>query len=164
MRDNINLGYFLEVINDVLKEPEIHKMDNFIQHGNITTLSHCIAVAYNSYVMALNSPFKVNLKSVIRGAMLHDFFLYDWHDKNKGFRWHGFKHPKIALNNAKKFFDLNNIEKDIILRHMWPLTVIPPKYLESFIVSIADKTVSVLETFKLFKNKFQMINKKLALI
>ena len=164
MKDIYNLSYFIDKINEVLKEPEIHKMDGFIQHGNITTLSHSIAVAYNSYILAVSSPFRVNLASVIRGAMLHDFFLYDWHDKNKGFRWHGFKHPKIALKNAQKFFDLNDIEKDIIVRHMWPLTIIPPKYIESFIVSIADKTVTVLETFKLFKNKFSMIDKKLALI
>ncbi|HEY8443219.1 MAG TPA: phosphohydrolase [Clostridia bacterium] len=156
------MTFFLEKINDILKHPQVYKMDNFIQHGNVSCLSHSIAVAYYSYVTALNLPFKVDFDSLIRGAMLHDFFLYDWHDKNKGVKWHGLKHPKIALENALKYFDLNKKEKDIILRHMWPLTIIPPKYLESYIVNAVDKSVSVIETFNLFKSKFFMINKKLA--
>ncbi|HEY8390747.1 MAG TPA: HD domain-containing protein [Clostridia bacterium] len=164
MKDTYNINYFIDTINEVLKEPQVHKMDNFFHHGNITTLSHCISVAYYSYIMAINCPFKVNVRSVIIGAMLHDFYLYDWHDKNKEINWHGFRHPKIALTNAQKYFNLNEIEKDIILRHMWPLTIIPPKYLESFIVSAADKTVTVMETFKLFNKKFLMVNKRLALI
>lgn len=160
--DKRQMTYFLDNINQILTHPQVLKMDNFIQHGKVTCLQHSIAVAYYSYIAALGLPFKIDYFSLIRGAMLHDFFLYDWHDKNKGFRWHGFKHPKIALQNAQKYFDITQKEKDIILRHMWPLTVIPPKYIESMIVSLADKTVTVLETFKLFKTKFLMVNQKLA--
>jgi uncharacterized protein len=160
--DKPQMTYFLQKINQVLTHPKVLKMDEFIQHGKVTCLQHSIAVAYYSYIAALNLPFRIDYHSLIRGAMLHDFFLYDWHDKNKGFRWHGFKHPKIALNNAQKYFDLSQKEKDIILRHMWPLTIIPPKYIESIIVSLVDKTVTVLETFSLFKTKFFIINQKLA--
>ena len=32
-----------------------------------------------------------------------------------------------ALANAEKYFDLTDKEKDMILRHMWPLTPVPPK-------------------------------------
>lgn len=154
--------YFLNTINEILKHSEIYKMDKFIQHGKVSCLSHSIAVAYYSYITAINLPFRIDYKSLIRGAMLHDFFLYDWHDKNKGVKLHAFKHPKIAYENAQKFFDINKIEKDIILRHMWPLTLIPPKYIESVIVNCVDKSVSVFETFKLFKSKFFMVNRKLS--
>lgn len=156
------MKFFLDTINDILKHPQVYKLDSYIQHGSVSRLTHSIGVAYYSYITALNMPFKIDFNSLIRGAMLHDFFFYDWRDKNKGFRWHGFKHPKIALENAQQYFDLTKKEKDIILRHMWPLTVIPPKYIESMIVSFVDKTVSVMETFNLFKSKFFMINKKLA--
>jgi uncharacterized protein len=45
---------------------------------------------------------------------------------------------------------LNDIEEDIIRKHMWPLTLVPPKYKESFIVSFADTYLASKE----FVNKF----------
>ena len=45
---------------------------------------------------------KVNEKALIRGALLHDYFLYDWHIKRKGHHFHGFTHPATALRNAEK--------------------------------------------------------------
>ena len=42
---------------------------------------------------------------------------------------------------------MNEKIKNSIERHMFPLTIIPPKYLEGWIVSMADKYVS-LEVFK----------------
>lgn len=160
--DKDQMTYFLDTINDILKHPLVYQMDQYIQHGNVSCLSHSIAVAYYSYKTALSLPFKIDYDSLIRGAMLHDFFLYDWHDKNKSVKWHGFRHPKIALENAQKHFNLNKKEKDIILRHMWPLTLIPPRYIESMIVSAVDKSVSIIEIFNLFNSKFFMINRKLA--
>lgn len=47
-----------------------------------------------------------------------------------------------AYHNAKKYFDLNEIEKDIILKHMFPLTITLPRYKETFLVLIVDKIVS----------------------
>ena len=61
--------------------------------------------------------------------------------------WHAFKHPQIALENASKVCDLNEKEKDIILKHMWPVTLFQfPKYKESFIITIVDK-LSALKSF-----------------
>jgi uncharacterized protein len=57
-------------------------------------------------------------------------------------KFHGLEHPRIALANAEAQFTLNAVERDCILRHMWPLTLVPPRYLESFIVSMADKLVA----------------------
>jgi uncharacterized protein len=81
-------------------------------------------------------------RSATRGAILHDFFLYDWRDHDEPDlhrkKFHGVEHPLIALANAKKHFSVNEIEEDIIKKHMWPLTIVPPKYKESFIVSFID--------------------------
>ena len=38
--------------------------------------------------------------------------------------------------------------QDIIKKHMWPLTVIPPSYKESWVVTVADKYVSARETLR----------------
>ena len=81
----------------------------------------------------------LDYKSAARAALLHDLFFYDCEDKISRPKNHIKNHPKIALENANKLFNLNKKEQDIILKHMWPLTFSPPKYLESFIVTIVDK-------------------------
>ena len=90
---------------------------------------------------------KVNEKALIRGALLHDYFLYDWHIKGKGHHFHGFTHPATALRNAEKEYNLGDIERNIISRHMFPLTIVPPMCREAWLVCLADKYCAVKETF-----------------
>lgn len=157
-----DIEFFVDTVNEVLAVPEVHLMHDYMQHGTVSCLMHCITVAHNSFKMAKNLNLKIDFRSLIRGAMLHDFFLYDWHDKNNGIRLHGYKHPKIALKNSMRYFELNKIEQDIIKKHMWPLTLCPPLYKESFLVSVADKVITVSEICKLFKDKFSLLNKKIS--
>ena len=59
-----------------------------------------------------------------------------------------FVHPYKALTNSKKYFDLTELEKDIIINHMF--TTLPhkiPKYLESWIVSMVDKVIATYEFY-----------------
>jgi Predicted HD superfamily hydrolase len=149
--------YFRTELLNLLQLPEIQQLQQYIQHGKITCLEHSISVAYSSYYMCKQFNMKVDYASLIRGAMLHDFFLYDWHEKDASHKWHGFHHPFTAYRNAKKLFQLNEIESNIILTHMWPLTIVSvPKYKESIMVSIADKFCSLSETFhiRVFKPDF----------
>ena len=119
---------------------------NYIQHGNTSCYSHCISVAYYSLRIAEWLGISYDIKSLISGALLHDYFLYDWHEKDSSHRLHGFTHPKKSLVNALRDFELNTIEQNIIERHMFPLTPIPPRYRESHIVCLADKFCSLAET------------------
>ena len=78
---------------------------------------------------------------------MHDLFYYDWHEDDLSHKLHGLRHPKFALNNA--FYlcgTLTKREQDIIKRHMWPLTIIPPKYPESFVVTMMDKYCAAIES------------------
>lgn len=52
------------------------------QHGNVTTFAHSVRVACLAVWMADRAHLwhRVDLKSLIRAALLHDYFLYDWHD------------------------------------------------------------------------------------
>ena len=86
------------------------------------------------------------MKALVRGALLHDFFLYDWHVPDKSHRLHAFSHARRAYENDKKEFDLGNIEKDIIIKHMFPVNIALPKYKETVIVCIADKLSATHET------------------
>lgn len=142
-----NTEYY-SCIEDLISNPIVLQMDEFIQHGTTTTLDHCISVSYKSFRIA--KLFKLNYKGVARAGLLHDFFLYDWHNTPKAKKFlemHGYTHARTALNNALKHFELTNMEKDIISKHMWPLTLRNvPQYKESFLVSIVDKYSSCTET------------------
>ncbi len=141
---------FKSYLDEMLDKKKYIKMNRFIQHGNTTCLLHSIAVAYFSYRLCKFLKIKVHERELIRGALLHDYFLYDWHMKynpSKEMGLHGRVHPTIALFNARKDFDIREIESDIISKHMFPLTFTPPKYKESVIVCIVDKICSIYEVF-----------------
>lgn len=135
-----------EIIAFLSENTRFDETKNFIQHGNTSVYTHVISVAKKSIEIAEKYNLKVDMDSMIRGALLHDYFLYDWHD-GKRERWiHGFTHPMKAYKNAKDEINLNRLEIDIIIKHMFPLTILPPRYLESWIVTFADKYVSAVET------------------
>ena len=139
---------FLETAMATAFRSRLASTDRFIQHGNTSCLLHTVAVAYYSASFFGKFKFlKVHKEDLIRGALLHDYFLYDWHIPDKSHSLHGFRHPKAALANAQNDLPLSDIEKDIIVKHMFPLTLRPPKYRESVAVCIADKICSVYEVF-----------------
>ena len=88
-------------------------------------------------------------RALVRGALLHDYYLYDWHDHNAApDAWHGFTHPRHALRNAEADFpDLTPLERDIIAHHMFPLVPSPPRHVEALVVSLVDKACSTVEVF-----------------
>ena len=88
----------------------------------------------------------------------HDLFLYDWHThaKETGQYFHGFTHPKAALANADRYFRLTGEERMIILRHMWPLTLVPPASKAGYAVTCADKYCSTVEATARFKHWIRM--------
>ena len=126
---------------EILESDTYQSMNQFRHHGRTTCYDHCLAVACATFIVSRRC--RMDFISATRGALLHDLYLYDWHTDSKGF--HGFRHPFISLQNAEGLFSLNDIERDAIIKHMWPLTPIPPKYPESFLVSMADKIATLSE-------------------
>jgi len=102
----------------------------YTQHGDTSCLTHSVAVAYYSCRLAerLGGAKRFEMRQLARGALLHDYFLYDWHEKSvippppEGL--HGFSHPLTAHRNAKRDFDLTALEENIIANHMFPLTLL----------------------------------------
>ncbi|MGB4440447.1 MAG: HD domain-containing protein [Sedimentibacter sp.] len=134
---------YKDCVNDLIDHEIVRSMENFIQHYNINCLEHSISVSYYSYVICRF--LGLDYCAAARGGLLHDLFLYDWHTTKTRNGLHGFTHPKTALENAKKYYKLNMLEEDIIVKHMWPLTLKMPKYKESYIVSLVDKYCSLIE-------------------
>ena len=139
---------------DILDSDNFKSTQGHLQHGNMTVHNHCMDVARYSLLINKKLHVHCNKRDLIRGALLHDYFLYDWHDKTalaNRQRLHGFHHPLTALRNAEKEYKLNDIQRDIIRKHMWPLSVVPPMCREAWVVTTADKYCSLMETLKLHK-------------
>jgi uncharacterized protein len=117
---------------------------NFIQHGKTSVYEHSLYVAQISFKLSTFWHIK-DKESLIRAALLQDFFLYDWHDE-----WnldHGFTHPRAAAENAVKYFNISDKEYSLIRTHMWPFTLFhPPIHKEGWIICFADKISSLTET------------------
>ncbi len=127
-------------------ESRFSETRGFIQHGDVSVFVHCVCVAYMSCCIMRFFNIKANIGALILGALLHDYFLYDWHDGELCRKIHGFTHPFKACENAKADMELSPLEENIIKRHMFPLVPIPPRYREAWIVCLADKICATEET------------------
>ncbi len=142
-----NNADFIRLIEEIKDNEDFKRLKEYTQHGNISTYTHCMRVAKRSFNLARGLRLKTSEKELLKGAMLHDYFLYDWHNHED--KLHGYHHPHIALANAKRDFGLTKREQNIIKSHMWPLTLTHlPKCREAILVCIADKICSIEETIK----------------
>lgn len=151
IKTNENITEFNEIIKDISENSIVLDLKQYIQHISSSRYSHCIEVAYFTFIIC--KKLGLDYISAARGAMLHDLYFYDWSDKNieSSKFLHLFKHPRIALNNAVTIFDLNDLEKDVIIKHMWPITVKLPKFSETYIVTFVDKYCATVEFFRFLR-------------
>lgn len=140
---------------DILKHPRFLQLLQLQHHGAENSVyDHSVAVAQAAYAIARRMRLSGDeTASVVRAALLHDFFGYDWHSERfrrfvrhySGFRrlthMHGFIHGHIAAARAKRVFGLSDRECDAIARHMFPLAPIPRSRI-AWIVTLADKAVA----------------------
>lgn len=147
-----NIREFNNIIKDIENNETVQMMKDFNHHCDVTCYEHCKHVAFANYILC--KKLKLDYISAARAGMLHDLFLYNWRGSRRRLEGlHAFVHPKIALQNAEKEFVLNDKEKDIILKHMWPVTLPFPKYIESFIITLTDKYCAFKEIFEYYNRK-----------
>lgn len=144
---NIELYHFMHSIKPIIFNKNFQSQKKFIQHKNVSVYKHVIYVAFLCHKKALKNK-KLRHDSLVKAALLHDYFLYDWHDKNSHLKFHGFHHPLRAIINAHRDFHINLFEASIIKTHMWPLTILLiPKSKEAFLLSYYDKVETLREMF-----------------
>ena len=66
---------FSEVMSELHTKSRFSMTKKFIQHGDVSVYQHCIFVAYMSCRIANKFNLNVDKRSLIRGALLHDYFL-----------------------------------------------------------------------------------------
>lgn len=141
---------YLTAVADLMDHPAVRAMERLPQHTKgFSCFHHSVWVSYWSWRVCLW--MGLDACAAARGGLLHDLYLYDWTGQRApNGKWHGTEHPKTALKNAETFFSLSEKERDIIVKHMWPLTLRPYRYLESLVVSCVDKVCAVAELLRLY--------------
>ena len=136
---------FYSLVKDITDNKDFNKLNKELHHG-ITRYDHSMRVAKWTYQICN----KLNIKSIketTRAALLHDFYINkDLKDENGVQKLHN--HPDKALENSLKYYDLNNVQQDIIKSHMFPCNLNVPKYKESWLVSGIDKIVGTYEILR----------------
>ena len=120
-----------------------------ITHHHFTNrLEHSIRVSYTR-VTNLRRKWKLDACATARAGLLHDFFLEDRDGVaalNIGS--HADAHPKIACDNACRITEISELERDIILKHMFLVSRCGvPRYKESFVVTYVDKYIAIKEVY-----------------
>lgn len=136
-----NLLSYEEITKDIMANRKFQRIAHESHHG-ITRMEHSQRVARNVYKLAVK--LGLDYESATRAALIHDFFTNDEFLCIKGLGC-GVIHPDIALANANQEFELNEIEKNAIAAHMFPLNTTLPRYKESWLLTLVDKGVAIYE-------------------
>ena len=142
---------FDSLTDDILNNQEFLKLGKKTHHG-ITRFDHSLRVA--TYTYKVTKFLGLNYVDATRGALLHDFFIDEVENRNSIERLR--EHPLYALENSKKYFLLNDVQEDIIVKHMFPVTFQLPKYLESWIVDFIDDIASIYE--RCFSTRWKLLS------
>ncbi|MEG0826347.1 MAG: HD domain-containing protein [Bacilli bacterium] len=151
---------YVNIVSSILYNDKFNEIRN-IEHHGITRYDHSVKVSYYSYKLAKS--LKLNYKEVARGGLLHDYYITDVNSDFKDRVKSTFLHPKIALKTATNNFSVSEMEADIIKSHMFPITLVIPKYAESWLVNGVDKLIGFSEFCKKFSYRFCYIT-NLALL
>ena len=136
---------YINIVNDIIENREFEKTKEIVHHG-LNRFDHCLRVSYYSY--KISKFLRLGYKEVARAGLLHDFFLVANNDVDATKRLDVLiNHPKYAVNNAKRYFDLSLKEENIIASHMFPVSLTVPRYAESWIVDLVDNVVAIYEAF-----------------
>ncbi len=132
---------FESIADKIINSDKYQSLKSENHHG-LSRYDHSLRVARNTY--KISKKLKMDYISATRGALLHDYFTNDDYRNTKGFKKYSM-HPVIALNNAIREYDLNPMEENIIVSHMYPMGKTKPCFKESWLVTGVDKSVAIYE-------------------
>ena len=157
LKKKIDISFFI-ITEDIINNDEFKKRINYNHHNGKSVYEHSLQVSLYTY--KITRFFKLNYIDATIGALIHDFYKEDWTKSNKkGIKnLHGLTHANEAYENCLNYLPsfMNKRTKNIIKRHMFPLNITPPLYIESWIVSLVDKFVSM-EIFAELKESYKFI-------
>lgn len=146
-KKELTVNSYFDCISDILGSAELEQLKEITHHICTTRFQHCVNVSYYSYIVCRK--FRLDARSAARAGLLHDLFFYDRKEynsaKSKGQLSHSNMHSMLAAENASRIIDISVLERDIIEKHMWPITKPRPCYKESYVITFVDKYCAMLE-------------------
>lgn len=143
-------AYYM-LVADILEHADVQALKQFRHHHYTTRFQHSLNVSYYNYLLCRF--FHWDAVSAARAGLLHDLYFYETADYDRSNspdqKSHSAHHPEVAMQNAAVRFALNPRERDMIEKHMWPLTHRMPHYKESYAITFVDKYAAMLEFFGL---------------
>lgn len=136
-KDLTTVKGFYDCVSDLLRDRNVLRLSEFGHHIGTTRFQHSLNVSYYNYLLC--KFFHLDAEAGARAGLLHDFFFYNRTEHEKAERTHAAEHAHTAFINATEMFPLTDREGDMIINHMWPMTLTPPHYPETFMITIADK-------------------------
>ena len=67
---------FRKEIEPYLAHADVLRLGDFLHHRHKDRLTHSLEVAWHSFRIARY--LKLDTRAIVRGAILHDLFWYDW--------------------------------------------------------------------------------------
>ncbi len=115
------------------------------RHSDVGTHSlHVAQTGVRMHLLLEKAGISTDARSIVIGALCHDLGMLETDRKYHSNRECCRRHPIDSAKAAQQLIGtLDEKTKDAILHHMFPATKTPPASAEGFIVSIADKYVSV---------------------
>lgn len=147
-------------VSDLLRDKSVLSLNEFRHHIGTTRFQHSLNVSYYNY--RLCKLFRLNARAAARAGLLHDFFFYNRTEHEKILRSHSEEHALTAFYNASRMFPITELEGDMIVNHMWPMTHRLPRHRETFIITLVDKFCAAAEVaatmFSVTQRKMRFAN------
>ena len=144
-RKNVKEHDYYPIVADLLDLDEVQELKDFKHHIVTNRFQHSLNVSYYNY--RLCRLLHLDAASAARAGLLHDLYHYDTKKYTSG--RHGLRHsayhPMVALERAESIAPINERERDMIVKHMWPVTPSRPKYAETYVLTFVDKYCAVIE-------------------
>ena len=131
---------FYNIVKEYTKNTEFQEMKKYAHHGT-NRYDHSICVAYYAYLAS--KKFKMDVEEVTIGALLHDFYTNEVEmlPQRKKLQ----QHPKIACENAKRVFQINEEQEKMIKNHMFPITKTLPQTKAAWLIDGLDDVAALKE-------------------
>ncbi len=148
---------FDNYVSDILEDKVFLDTKKDLHHGT-SKYEHSLRVAKLSY--KLSKIFKADNRVAARAGLLHDFFFGTRKEKPENSY---LNHPITASENARKYFNVSDIEAEAIKTHMFHQVLLKkilpfinrkekvsikefkPKSKEGWIICASDLIVSIME-------------------
>lgn len=142
---------YYDIVDDILNNEEFQKLKDITHHGATSRYNHSVHVSYHVY--KITKFLNLNYEEATRASLMHDFF-FEHNPKSKQEQIKFLvEHPKQAVNNAKKYYELTDLQENLILAHMFPFRHNLPKYMESWINNFVDNYISIYEKSRIMKEQ-----------